>query len=235
MTNDDKKSWKRMSFKGNKVWVEIDNDGKFPIKNGKVLIKYNLKQDYEYYIKKENLKPEKNAVPKKSAKLTQSNKKKSADKASSGKASSGKTFSGKTESLDKTVPENSIIIYTDGASSGNPGPSGIGVFLSFGKHEKEISEFIGNSTNNIAELKAIKRALLELKRDDLPVRIYTDSSYSLGLLTKGWKPKKNIELVESIKKLIKGFNDLDIIKVKGHAGIEGNERADSLATAAIKK
>lgn len=235
MTNDDKKSWKRMSFKGNKVWVEIDNDGKFPIKNGKVLIKYNLKQDYEYYIKKENLKPEKNAVPKKSAKLTQSNKKKSADKASSGKASSGKAFSGKTEFLDKTVPENSIIIYTDGASSGNPGPSGIGVFLSFGKHEKEISEFIGNSTNNIAELKAIKRALLELKRDDLPVRIYTDSSYSLGLLTKGWKPKKNIELVESIKKLIKGFNDLDIIKVKGHAGIEGNERADSLATAAIKK
>ncbi|MBF0259666.1 MAG: ribonuclease HI [Desulfamplus sp.] len=132
-------------------------------------------------------------------------------------------------------PENTIIIYTDGASSGNPGPGGIGVFLKFREHEKEISESIGHTTNNIAELTAIQRALLELKRYDLPVRLYTDSSYALGILTKGWKASKNQELVADIRRLTGKFMDLRIIKTKGHSGIEGNERADKLATQAIKK
>ncbi|MBF0203671.1 MAG: reverse transcriptase-like protein [Desulfamplus sp.] len=133
------------------------------------------------------------------------------------------------------ISENTIIIYTDGASSGNPGPGGIGVYLKFREHEKEISESIGHTTNNIAELTAIQRALLELKRHDLPVRLYTDSSYALGILTKGWKASKNQELVADIRKLIGKFKDIRFIKTKGHAGIEGNERADTLATRAIKK
>ncbi len=202
---DNKKSnqvqWKRMSFKGNKVWVQLEPDGSFFLKNNKVLIKYNLKQDYEYLVKKDNLRHEKYAVPSKK---------------------------------NTSNAENTIIIYTDGASSGNPGPAGIGALLIFGRHEKEISESIGFATNNIAELTAIKKALLHLKRLDLPVCIYTDSSYSLGVLTKNWKFKKNIKLIESIKKIMRNFQDLKILKIKGHAGIKGNERADSLATSAIK-
>ena len=125
-------------------------------------------------------------------------------------------------------------MYTDGASSGNPGPSGIGVLLRFGSHEKEISRFIGTTTNNVAELEAIRIGLQELKKRNLPVRIFTDSEYAYGVLTLGWKARKNQQLIQSIKSLISGFKDIKLIKVKGHEGLEGNERADHLATSAIR-
>ena len=106
--------------------------------------------------------------------------------------------------------------------------------LCFGGHEKTISKYIGNATNNIAEIEAIRAGLQELKRYDLPVRVFTDSSYAHGVLTQGWKAKKNSELIASTKNLMSSFKNLKLIKVKGHAGIELNERADALATAAIK-
>ena len=107
--------------------------------------------------------------------------------------------------------------------------------LRYGEHEKEISEFIGNATNNIAELKAIDVGLSALKSRDIPVRVFTDSKYAYGLLVLNWKPKKNQQLVEAIKKKMSRFQDLEIIKVKGHSGHPENERADHLATSAIKK
>jgi len=223
MTENEEKAWKRMSFKQNKVWAETDKSGNLKTQKGKVLIKYNLKQNYQYQVKAENLEPEEKA---RTGKRSAAGKKKAGAKKNS---ASVRAF------VDKPVPENAITIYTDGASSGNPGPSGIGVLFCFGEHKKEISEFIGESTNNIAELTAIKRALDELKRQDLPVRLYTDSGYAIGLLQKGWKPRKNVELVNNLKALAKKFTDLEIIKIKGHAGIEGNETADRLATSAIKK
>ncbi len=219
----DHPSWIRKSFKGNKVWVPAGPDGTPLAVNGKVKIKYNLKQDYEYQVKLENLSPEEEAVP--------ARKKGGAPQKASGKAR-GKS---KDQPLEADLPENCIRIYTDGASSGNPGPAGIGVLLMYKDHKKEISRSIGRATNNVAELTAIKAALEHLKRTDLPVRIFTDSSYSLGLLSKGWKPKKNQDLVEEIKQLMTRFRDLNFIKVKGHAGIKENEVADYLATSAIKK
>jgi len=75
--------------------------------------------------------------------------------------------------------------------------------------------------------------LMEVKRKDFPVRIYTDSKYVYSLLCEGWKAKKNTELIHAIKKLMSEFSDIKIIKIKGHAGIDGNERADCLATHAI--
>ncbi len=137
--------------------------------------------------------------------------------------------------INSTLANNTITIYTDGASSGNPGPGGIGVFMKFKEHKKEISESIGHTTNNIAELTAIKRALLELKRFDLPIRLYTDSNYALGILTKRWKATKNQELVAEIRELISKFKDIKIIKTKGHSGVIENEIADKLATQAIIK
>ena len=107
--------------------------------------------------------------------------------------------------------------------------------LNYGEHEKEISEFIGSATNNIAELKAIEVGLSALKSRAIPVGLFTDSNYACGLLALNWKPKKNLQLVETIKKKMRSFKDLEIIKVKGHSGHPGNERADYLATSAIKK
>jgi len=210
--------WKRMRFRKNKVWLNIDNNGMPIVKNGKVLIKYQLEQDYEYWVKENSVNP---------IDLREDNKK------VSNKKSQSKTSKKKALKLEKEPPEEQddmIQIYTDGASSGNPGPAGIGILLRYGSREKEISKYIGIATNNIAELEAIRVALLELKRTDLPVKIFTDSTYAYGVLTLGWKVKKNVELVKSIKSIISKFSRLKFYKVKGHAGIDGNEKADYLAT-----
>lgn len=215
-------SWKRMQFKKNKVWLATDNNGKPIERRGKVLIKYQINQDYEYWVHKNGVRPID------SSQLEKKEKKKKSQKKQKSKIAE------KSDQLNEMIPSDAICIYTDGASSGNPGPSGIGILLRFGKHEKEISKYIGIATNNIAELEAIKIGLLELKKTNLPVRVFTDSSYVYGMLTLGWKPKKNIKLVKSIKESMLKFNDLKLIKVKGHANIEGNVKADSLATSAIK-
>ena len=206
----DKPEWKRMRFKTNKVWLSVDSTGNPLEKDGKVLIKYQLDQPHEYWVRKSNIK----SLDTKPLKTQTSEKETGVD------ASDGR---------------EEICIFSDGASSGNPGPSGIGVVLRFGKHEKEISEYIGIATNNIAELKAIQAGLQALKNTDLPVRIFTDSNYAHGVLTLGWKARANRQMVDSIKKTMAKFKNLKLVKVKGHAGDKGNERADFLATTAIKQ
>ena len=215
-------NWARKRFKKNKVWVATDSGGSLIIHKNKALIKYQLDQEHQYWVNPE--------------KIYEISSETYAKEKPAGVGHSKKNPARKKTITPTDHPENEknvITIYTDGASSGNPGPSGIGVFMQYGTHEREISTYIGNSTNNIAELTAVKTALMELKRRDLPIRLYTDSSYVCGLLISGWKAKKNIALVASIKKLMVQFDDLKIIKVKGHDGISGNERADQLATGAI--
>ncbi len=205
----DQPDWKRMRFKKNKVWVAVDATGDPAEQNDKVLIKYQLDQPHEYWVRKSSLK----TLDTKPLKTQTSEKETRADASGGGEE---------------------ICIFSDGASSGNPGPSGIGVVLRFGKHEKEISEYIGMATNNIAELKAIEAGLLAVKNTELPVRIFTDSNYAHGVLTLGWKARANRQMVDSIKKTMAKFKNLKMVKVKGHAGDKGNERADFLATTAIK-
>ena len=226
MTNDNI-NWKRMVFKKNKVWLATDKDQKPITKNGKVLIRYQLDQDYEYWVLSKNIKPIDSL--KKEGKIEKVKK-------SAGKSSTQKTTKKPTETdfAAETIRDDTVYVYTDGASAGNPGPSGIGVVLRFGKHEKEISRYIGDTTNNVAELEAIRSGLMAVKNTNLPVRLFTDSRYAYGVLTQGWKAKKNQNIIESIKKILSKFNDLKFIHVKGHVGIEGNERADFLATSAIK-
>ncbi len=205
----DKPQWKRMRFKKNKIWLAVDNAGKPLEKEGRVLIKYQLDQPHEYWVRTNNIRPI------------------DADTMETGMPE-------KITEVDQAGSQKEVYVFTDGASSGNPGPSGIGVVLRFGKREKEISEYIGMATNNVAELKAIQAGLSALKNRSLPVRIFTDSNYAYGILVLGWKAKANNEIVESIKKTMKKFKNLKIVKVRAHAGDEGNERADFLATSAIK-
>ncbi len=230
-----------MSFKGNKVWAAFTPEDTPAVHNNKVRIKYNLDQTHEYWIKRENLKPVDQAVPaaarKKESKEQEDSPHAPKQKVLKPKSGSkkGRKSAAKPAAPDQDLPENCIRIYTDGASSGNPGPAGIGVLLLYKDNRKEISESIGNATNNIAELAAIHRGLTALKRRDLPVRIFTDSAYAVGLLTQKWKPQVNQDLVIDIKKLMKGFSDIAVIKVEGHAGIKENEVADFLATRGINK
>jgi ribonuclease HI len=213
--------WVRKQFKGNKVWMATDSSGNPLVKNDKVLIKYQLNQDYEYWVNPAHLHDiDATGLVKQHDGVSVKQKKKSREA---------------KEQDRPIIPEKGVItIFTDGASSGNPGPSGIGIVMKYGRHQREISKYIGNTTNNVAELKAVETALSELKRKDLSVRLYTDSKYVYSLLCEGWKAKKNLELVKAVKQLMSNFSDLKIIKVKGHAGVDGNEQADRLATEAIE-
>ncbi len=131
-----------------------------------------------------------------------------------------------------------VIVYTDGACTGNPGPMGIGVVVMVDGQRREVSEFLGHGTNNIAELTAIERGLevVEELGDELrerPVLVHSDSSYAIGLLSQNWKAKANAELVERLRQRTRRFPRLRFVKVAGHAGVPENERCDELARDAV--
>jgi ribonuclease HI len=130
-------------------------------------------------------------------------------------------------------PADAIQVWTDGACTGNPGPAGLGVVILDGTQRTELSEYLGEGTNNIAELMAILRGLEAVKDKSRPVVVFSDSAYSIGLLTKPWKPKKNVELIVELRAVCKTFSDLRFVKVAGHAGVALNERVDQLAREAI--
>jgi ribonuclease HI len=130
---------------------------------------------------------------------------------------------------------STLVIHTDGACFGNPGPAGVGVVLTWRDQHKEISRYLGEGTNNIAELTAILEGLKSVKNRRLRVLLYTDSSYCPGVLTGGWKVSKNRDLIAETLALISQFSDLELRKVKGHSGDPGNERADQLARDAVNR
>jgi ribonuclease HI len=130
-----------------------------------------------------------------------------------------------------------VIIYTDGACTGNPGPMGIGAVLLRGTARQEIGEYLGSGTNNIAELTAIERALDAVRPDErgAEVLVHTDSSYAIGVLSKNWKAKANTELIARIRGKLARFSRVGFVKVAGHSGIPENERCDELARTAIER
>jgi ribonuclease HI len=131
------------------------------------------------------------------------------------------------------VPKDSVIAYADGACSGNPGPAGLGVVVVDGDTRLEISEHLGQGTNNIAELTAIERVLDVVSDPKRPLVIHTDSSYAIGVLSKGWKAKANVALIERVRQRL-AKRPATLVHVRGHSGIELNERADELAREAVK-
>lgn len=136
---------------------------------------------------------------------------------------------------DAARPSDAIHVWTDGACTGNPGPAGLGVVIVDGDRTRELSEYLGEGTNNIAELSAILRGLQEVTERARPVFVYSDSQYSIGLLTQAWKAKANKELVEQLRATCREFADLRFVKVAGHAGVPLNERVDYLARMAVTR
>ncbi len=133
-----------------------------------------------------------------------------------------------------------IIIYTDGAARGNPGPGGYGTVLMSGKHRKELSSGFKHTTNNRMELLAVIIGLEALKNTGSNVTVYSDSKYVVDSVEKGWvfnwvkksfKGKKNPDLWKRFLKVYPKHN-IKFIWVKGHANIPENERCDELAVQA---
>lgn len=135
-----------------------------------------------------------------------------------------------------------IEIFTDGASSGNPGPGGYGVVLKSGNHYKELYAGYRKTTNNRMELLAVIVGLEALKKPGQQVTIYSDSKYVVdavekkwvfGWLKKGFEGKKNKDLWLRFLTIYK-LHHVRFVWIKGHAGHLENERCDELAVMAAK-
>jgi ribonuclease HI len=134
-----------------------------------------------------------------------------------------------------------IIIYTDGSSRGNPGPGGYGALLIWGEKMKELSGAYRKTTNNRMELLGVIKALLSIKKRELPIHIYTDSKYVVESVEKKWLDnwiktdfkggKKNKDLWLQYHKIAGPFT-IKFHWVKGHANNPFNNRCDELATQA---
>jgi len=140
-----------------------------------------------------------------------------------------------------------VILYTDGACSGNPGPGGTGTVLIYGNHRREISQGYRQTTNNRMELLSVILGLEALK-EPCRVALYSDSRYVIDAIQKGWalrwrakgwkrsdkKTALNVDLWERLLGLLEK-HDVKCHWVKGHAGDVENERCDMLARAAINR
>ena len=135
-----------------------------------------------------------------------------------------------------------ILLYTDGAAKGNPGPGGYGAILRYGNKEKELSEGFRMTTNNRMELLAVIVGLEAIKKPGWKVKVVSDSKYVVDAVTKKWldgwvkkdfKGKKNRDLWERYLRAAEA-HEVVFEWVKGHAGHPENERCDRLAVNAAE-
>ena len=140
-----------------------------------------------------------------------------------------------------------VVIYTDGACSGNPGPGGWGAILMYKEKKLELSGYEANTTNNRMELMAPIQALSRLK-EPCAVKVYSDSAYLVNAFNQRWldnwqkrnwikADKKPVENQDLWQKLLEytGIHSIQWIKVKGHSTNTYNNRCDELATGEIKR
>lgn len=219
-------AWVRATLRGQSVYAKAKPDGSLLVEKGKVGICYKPRDGRLYLARPQNVVvTDPTPLPDEfcgSPLPVQPKEKKPAASRS------------KPAVNPPTEPEDgSVIAYADGACTGNPGPAGLGVVILDGESRTEISEGLGIGTNNIAELTAIERALEAVPDASRPLVIYTDSKYSIGVLSMGWKAKANVELVSRLRAHLEK-RPARFVHVPGHSGIPLNERADELAREGVR-
>jgi ribonuclease HI len=226
--------WRYMVLRKQRVLARCHDDGSLVEEGGRVEIRYKPKDGRKYAAATRNL------VAAKDATILPDDHCADAEPPAKGTTRAGKSAAKDGAERAVSAPTKArpgeVIAYADGACSGNPGPAGLGVVMLDGDtgEQRELSEYLGRGTNNIAELTAILRAAEAMRDPKKPLRIYTDSSYSIGVLTKGWKAKANRELVQTVQDALARLEDVELHHVRGHAGVELNERADHLAVVAVE-
>ncbi len=236
--------WVRAKLRGQTVYARASATGELVAESGRVEIRYN-KDDGRLYraglgnleVTQDDVLPDDTCGSADEVERSKSDG--GGNKAGAKKSGSKKSAAKRRKKTASVVdppteaPAGGAIAYTDGACSGNPGPAGLGLVVLSQTERIERYEYLGEATNNIAELTAILRAVEEIA-PTVPATILTDSQYAIGVLQKGWKAKANRELIATMKKALNG-RPIELVYVKGHAGILLNERADELARQAVEE
>ncbi|MCC6521457.1 MAG: ribonuclease HI [Polyangiaceae bacterium] len=233
--------WIRAKLRGQTVLARADAAGALAAESGRVEIRYR-KDDGRMYramagnlvVEDATLLPDDHCAPAEAveAKKPDGAAAKGGAGRGNGRAGGARAAAAASREPPPTAPaDGEVLAYADGACSGNPGPAGLGVVVTDGKEWVELSEYLGIGTNNIAELRAVMRALDEI--GDRPASIHTDSSYTIGVAQRGWKAKANQELVAELRARLAQNRRVRLVYVPGHAGVSLNERADALARDAI--
>lgn len=236
-------TWQPATFKGKRVLAAVTQQGEVSTNEGRVRIRYSPKAGATIYragLTGITLLDE--PIQTLDSGTTADTKSPSGNRRpSSGFGSAGTRTKAQTamaaeaaRALIESQPEGTTIGYTDGGAKGNPGPAGSGVVLELPDGRRvEASRSLGHGTNNIAELSAIGLALDLADKadlpDDAPIVLFTDSSYTHGVLVKNWKAKANKELIMGLRERLSHRPGVTIEWVAGHVGTPGNEAADLLA------
>ena len=239
--------WKPALFKGKKVWVQVNKDDELAIVNSLVGIRYSTKEGATIYrASARNIQLTSDAsqpldkgevAPKLDDTKPQMRKKfgSSHTRTNEQKSAAQKDVRKFLESLSAET----IRCFTDGSCIGNPGPCGTGVYIQLPNREIKHHRYLGEGTNNKAELSAVLDAMTLLDSEEVdhntPVVVCTDSQYVVGILTKNWKAKANKEIIVPLRAEVKKWNDITIRWVAGHADIPENDEADRLANLAISE
>jgi ribonuclease HI len=225
--------WVHAVLRGQKVLARAKPDGTLDATSGRVEIRYKPTDGRAYRANVANLVvssgasvlPDDACVP-----------------ALPDEARESRPAKGSAKKSAKTAPPVAAvaaqwIAYTDGACSGNPGPAGSGmVLIEPGGKIHEGFEYLGaSSTNNVAELTGILRAVEAIPPHANSIAIHTDSKYAIGVLSLGWKAKVNQELVARARAVLATRTNVRLVYVPGHSGVPLNERADELAREAIRR
>ena len=217
--------WVRAGFKDDEVFAEATAGGELLVRGGKVRIAYRegAKKTYSTF---------KSRLSISDSKLYQWGDQGKTTSAARGGGKSNSSLLGGTAA--DLVDLGHLHLWSDGACSGNPGPAGAGTVLLDGEARTEWSTWLGQGTNNIAELVAVQQGLEALTSPvERTVVIHTDSQYVIGVLAKSWKAKANPELIGAIRRQIGDLPRVVWHWVRGHEGVELNERCDALARLAI--
>jgi ribonuclease HI len=211
--------WIEATLRGQRVLARARADGTLVSEGGRVEIRYRANDGKAYRAGERNLDVAPGATV-------------HPDEACGPAAADGEGRV-KGRSAAQAVPADAWIAYTDGACSGNPGPAGSGVVLvAPGGKMHEGLEYLGEATNNVAELTAILRAVEWIPQQAAAIVVHTDSQYAIGVLQKGWKAKANGDLVARTKRVVQE-RGARLVYVPGHQGVALNERADELAREAV--
>lgn len=241
--------WKRATFKGKEVWAEVDAAGRPLVDGGRRRVRYSDKAGATIYRAGASgvtdgpggavdLPEGEVATDRGPAKPAG----RGSGFGSAGTRTAGQAAAAAADARARLaeLPAGTIVAFTDGACSGNPGPTGSGAVIRFpdGRHV-ERHRALGEGTNNVGELVAIGMALSLLDEagvaPDAPVAVFTDSSYARGVLTLGWKATANKGLIAAIKRALDARPGAKLHWVAGHVGIPENERADALARKGVEE